>query len=269
MGLFDVHAHLTDKRFAEDEALVLDRASAAGLTTIVSNGLNPRDNAAVLALAARAPLVKPALGLYPVDAVLPEMLAMGLPYPRDEAAPPPSAEEAVGWLEDHVGQAFAIGEVGLDRHWVPEPLWAAQEAVFRRLVRLAMQADKALILHSRKAEARTLEILVEEGARRVVWHCFSGKLKLGQAIAAQGHWLSLPANISRAGSFSRLAMAVPQDRLLLETDCPYLGPRPGERNEPANVAETAAHLQAAWGLDAPSLQDRLERNFQAVFGVSP
>ena len=83
MGLFDVHAHLTHPRLVDDEAGILARAERAGVTTILSNGLNPADNEAVAALAERSPLVKPCFGLYPVDAVLPEMLAMGEDYPHD------------------------------------------------------------------------------------------------------------------------------------------------------------------------------------------
>ncbi|MCA9572747.1 MAG: TatD family hydrolase [Myxococcales bacterium] len=88
MGLFDIHAHLTDARLAAMEDEVLARAEAAGVTTIVSNGLHPEDNRAVLDLAARSPLVKAAIGLYPVDAVLPEMEAMGVEYPRTSAHTP-------------------------------------------------------------------------------------------------------------------------------------------------------------------------------------
>src|SRR5262245_8847982 len=130
MGLFDVHAHLTDPRLAARESEVLHNARRAGVTTIVANGLNPADNERV---AARAPMVRPAFGLYPVDAVLPEMLAAGAEYHRDDVdGPPVSAEDAIAWLERHVDSAVAVGEIGLDRYWVSEDLWPRQEEVFRR-----------------------------------------------------------------------------------------------------------------------------------------
>lgn len=269
MGWFDVHAHLTDARLAQDEPGILSRAAAAGVTTIISNGLNPDDNAAVLALAERSSLVRPALGLYPVDAVLGEMLEMGVDYPRDVDTPPPSAEQAIEWLEDHIDHAFAIGEIGLDHHWVPEALWSRQESVFRRLVRLAMAADKPIIIHTRKAEARAFEILKEEGAQRVCWHCYSSKVKLGLRIAAHGHYLSIPAHARRADNFRALLRRMPRDRVLLETDCPYLSPVRDVPNEPAFVQHTVALTTELWDVPADAVQQQLSENFTRLFGCPP
>lgn len=269
MGFFDVHAHLTSPRFAHDVDAVVERARAAGVTSIVCNGLNPQDNAAVLRLAARHAVIRPALGIYPVDIVLPEMLAMGVEYHRDDTGPLPSGEDCAQWVEDHVEDAFAIGEVGLDHYWVPPELWARQEELFRRLIRLAMAADKALIIHTRKAERRAFEVLQEEGATRVVWHCFSSKVKLGRQIAAHGHWLSIPANVRKAQNFQRLVETLPRDKVLLETDCPYLGPERGERNEPATVVGTAAFVAERWGEPLDAVQARLADNYAAVFHVEP
>ena len=109
MTLFDVHAHLTHPDLSSDIDGVLARTQAAGVTSIVSNGLNPADNAAVLELAARHPIVKPALGLYPVDAVLADMLAAGESYPGQREAWPTA--EAIGWLRDHVEQAFVFSSI--------------------------------------------------------------------------------------------------------------------------------------------------------------
>lgn len=269
MGLFDVHAHLTDPRLAAIETDVLARARAAGVTTIVSNGLNPRDNERVRALAARDPLVKPAFGLYPVDAVLPEMLAAGVPYPRDDEAPPCGADAGVAWVEDHLGEAFAVGEIGLDHHWVPEPFWEAQERAFRRLVQVAMEAGKPIICHSRRAERRMLEVLVELRAERVDWHCFGSKVKLGRHIAEQGHWLSIPANVARVESFRQLLATLPRDKVLLETDCPYLSPVRDQLNEPCQVTHTLALAAELWGVSEEAALAQLEENFEALFGVAP
>lgn len=268
MGLFDVHAHLTDPRLAEQEADVLARAEQAGVTTIISNGLNPHDNQAVAELAARSTLVKPAFGLYPVDAVLPEMRALGIAYEHREIADIP-AEEAVEWLEENLDDAVAVGEIGLDHHWVPEELWERQEQVFRRIVRLAIARDLPIIMHSRRAERRALEVLQEEGAVRVDWHCFGSKVKLGRRIAEQGHWLSIPANAARVESFRRLLEVLPRDRVLLETDCPYLSPQRGELNEPANVVHTVALAAELWECSVDDVVEQLESNFTCLFGFSP
>ena len=268
MGLFDVHAHLTHPKLAPQLPEILARAEAAGLTSIVSNGLNPQDNEAVRALAEAHPLVKPAFGLYPVDAVLPEMRALGIDYPR-ESDLEHSAEDSVRWVRDHVDEAFAIGEIGLDGYWVPEALWERQEQSFRALVALAIEADKAIIIHTRKRERRALEILLEMGAKRVDWHCFGGKLKLARAIAEAGHWLSIPANARRSESFTRMLETLPRDKLLLETDCPYLGPEKDADNEPSNVRHTLAYAAELWNVSETAAQEQLGVNFAALFGVEP
>lgn len=266
MGLFDIHAHLTDPRLLALEDEILARAAEAGVTTIVSNGLHPDDNRSVLELAARSPLVKPAIGLYPVDAVLDEMEALGVEYPRSSGC---SAEESIAWVRDHADEAVAIGEIGLDHYWVPESLWGLQEERFRELVRIAMEADKPIIVHTRKAERRTLEVLQELGAERVCWHCFSSKVKLGRQIAAAGHWLSIPANVQRAENFQRLVETLPRDKVLLETDCPYLGPDRDALNEPANVTVTADYAAKAWGVDRTTVEAQLASNFEALMGFAP
>lgn len=270
MGAFDVHAHLTSPRLAPREAELLDNARRAGVTSILSNGLNPADNQAVLALAGRSDRVKPCLGLYPVDAVLHEMLAAGVEYHRDDEGELPSGDDCVAWVEDHVDQAFAIGEIGLDHYWVPSELWGLQEERFRRLLRLAREADKAVIVHSRKAERRMAEVLEEEGITRVDWHCYSSKLKLAQQVAQRpGQYFSIPANARRNDSFRRMLAALPRDRILLETDCPYLGPDKGVDNEPANVAGTVGLAAELWGESEATVLARLEENFTALFGVEP
>jgi len=268
VGLFDVHAHLTHPKLAPQVDEILVRARAQGLTTIVSNGLNPDDNQAVLELARREPIVKPAFGLYPVDAVLAEMRAQGVDYPR-ESEVEHGADASIAWIRDHLEDAFAVGEVGLDGYWVPENLWELQESRFRELVALAIEADKPIIIHTRKRERRALEILQEMGARRVDWHCFGGKLKLARAIADAGHWLSIPANARRSESFTRMLATLPRDKILLETDCPYLGPDKERDNEPANVSQTLTYAAELWGASEAEALSQLSENFEALFGVAP
>jgi TatD DNase family protein len=267
MGLADVHAHLTHAKLLPDVDAIVDRARAAGLTTIISNGLNPRDNTATLALAARHAIVKPALGFYPVDTVLAEMVARGIEYPRDEE--PVATDEGVRFVRDHVEQAFAVGEIGLDGYWVPEDLWAQQEDAFRALVRVALDADKPIVVHTRKRERRALEILEELGATRVDWHCFGGKVNFARQIADRGHYFSIPANARRSESFTRMLQTLPRERLLLETDCPYLSPNRDERNEPATVAGTAAYAAELWGVSLDDVTRITSENFSRLFGVEP
>jgi TatD DNase family protein len=268
MGFFDVHAHLTSPRFSEDVTEVIVRAQAAGVSTIVSNGLNVTDNERVLSLAQRFETVKPALGYYPVDAVLHEMTQAGVDYPREDVCNH-TAEETIEWIRLHASQAVAIGEIGLDHHWVPEKFWKRQEDIFRELVKVAIDTKLPVIIHSRKAEARAFEVLLEMGATRVNWHCFSSRLKLARRITEAGHYVSIPANARRSETFTGLLTSVDRKQLLLETDCPYLSPEQGTRNEPANVIGTVAYASELWNVPMEEAQRQFEENFARLFGFTP
>ena len=272
MGLFDVHAHLTSPRLAPRETEVLASAVRAGVTSILVNGLNPTDNEEVRALASRSPIVKACFGFYPVDTVLPQMDALAQEgklkkYPRD--VPACSMEEGIAWVRENAADAFAVGEIGLDGYWVPKELWDEQERAFRALVAIALEHDKAIIIHTRRREKRALEILDEMGARRVDWHCFGGKIGLARQIAERGHCLSIPSNARRHEGFTRMLETLPRDRILLETDCPYLGPVPGEDSEPACVADTARYAAELWKCSEEAAHAQLAESFEKLVRVSP
>lgn len=270
MRLHDTHAHLTHPRIASDVEGILRRAQQAKVTKIITNGLNYTDNLAVRTLARSYPsIIRPAYGLYPVDAVLDEMTAAGIDYPRD--AGEIRAGETISWIADHVDEAIALGEVGLDGKWVPEEFWALQEERFSRLVAIAIAADKPLIVHSRKRERRAFELCQELGAKRVQFHAYSSKLKLARQIADAGYFLSVPANARRAEQYAQLLSRLPRERLLLETDAPYLSPD-RERlpeNEPASVAETASLAAEIWGESLDITAERFADNYRALFREEP
>lgn len=268
MGLFDVHAHLTNPRILQGLSRVLASAAEAGVTTIISNGLHRDDNEQVLALSREHALIRPALGLYPVDAVLSEMIELQVDYPRDDVVVLP-AETHLSWLRDHAREAIAIGEIGLDRYWVPKQLWQRQEAVFVQAVEIAQEAQLPIIIHSRKAERRAFEILTEMGVERVNWHCYSSRLKLAREIAEAGHFLSIPANVRRSETFSKMLQTIPRSKLLLETDCPYLAPVAGGQSEPADVAKTARYASELWNCSEQQALTQLEENFAELFGFMP
>ena len=126
-----------------------------------------------------------------------------------------------------------------------------------------------MIIHTRKREQRALEVLQEMGATRVNWHCFGSKVKLAMRVAEAGHYLSIPANARKSGGFTRMLETLPRDRILLETDCPYLGPERGERNEPANVVGTAEYAAELWGCSVGEVQAQVEENFTRLFRADP
>jgi TatD DNase family protein len=125
-----------------------------------------------------------------------------------------------------------------------------------------------MVVHTRRRERRAFEILTEMGATRVDWHCFGGKVKLARQIAEHGHYLSIPANARRSESFTRMLETLPRERVLLETDCPYLGPDREQPNEPGNVAGTAEYAAELWRAPVGDVHEQLGENFARLFGVS-
>lgn len=262
--LVDVHAHLSHEAFSADLPAVIARAEDAGLGAIIVNGLEPISNRFVLDLAAQYPIVKPALGIYPIDAVA-DILTTP-PYPL--ASFDVQAEIAFIAEAAASGRIIAVGECGLDAHWVKdETILAAQEKIFLQLVEIAERHNIPVIIHTRRREARTIEILAHHGVRKVDFHCFGGRSKLAiQAAEKHGWYFSIPANCRVNESFQNMLRLLPLERILTETDCPYLSPERGTRNEPRHVAITIAMLAELRSIDADSAKALVWQNYQALFG---
>ncbi len=264
-GFVDVHAHLIHPKFAGEEDAVARRAADAGLDYVIVNGLEPRSNRAVLELCERHDHLLPACGIYPVDAIAhridPATWEPDFPPPR-----PFDVDAEVAWIDSVADRLVAVGECGLDQYWVTAHA-DEQERVFRELCRVAVRHDKPVIIHTRKAEARALEILEEESVTKADFHCFGGKLKLARRIADAGYYLSIPPVVVRSESFQRFAEKLPLERLLTETDCPYMGPDQGQRNEPANVPRGVAAMAAARGIEAAAMAAAVRANFARLLGL--
>lgn len=260
----DVHAHLIHPSFAGEEDATAERAAAAGLEFVIVNGLEPRSNRAVLDLCARHDHLLPALGIYPVDAVAHRIDRDAWPHPW----PPPAAfdvDAEIDFIDSVADRVIAVGECGLDAYWVTEHA-DEQERVLVRLCEVAMRHDLPVILHTRKAERRTLEILRELGVTKADFHCFGGKLALAREVAEAGYYLSIPPVVVRSEAFQRYAAKLPLDRLLTETDCPYMGPERDARNEPANVPIGVAAMAKARGIEAEAMAEAVRENFRRLFG---
>jgi TatD DNase family protein len=261
----DVHAHLIHPAFADDADETARRAAAAGVSTVIVNGLEPVSNRAILALCERHANLAPALGIYPLDAVSGLIDHASWTHPF---APPTrfDADAEVDFIASVADRLIAIGECGLDAYWVTDAhLLAEQERVLNRLIDVALAADRPLILHTRKAEQRCFDLLVARGVTRADFHCFGGKLKLAQQIAEAGYHLSIPPAVARAESFQRMAKTLPLHALLTETDCPYMGPEPATRNEPANVPRAVAVMAALRGISEAAMTEAIAENFTTLF----
>jgi TatD DNase family protein len=257
MRLFDTHAHLHFPDYADDVDAVIDRARAAGVRGMVTIGTDRETNQAVVALARRLPDVWATVGIHPHDA--------------GEVVEGDFAEmERLGRSEPKV---VGFGEMGLDffRNLSPPE---AQRQVFRRQIHMAREARKPLIIHCRDAHDETLAILADEKAGEIggVMHCFSGDVEIARRCLDLGLFISLagPVTYKNARALPDVARFVPEDRLVVETDCPYLPPTPhrGKRNEPAYVALTVACVAGLRGADPEALGAELTANAARLFGIT-
>jgi TatD DNase family protein len=255
--LIDSHAHLDGEDFEEDLDPVVARARAV-LSRVILVGLwrRPGDFGNALALARRAPgFFSATIGVHP-----------------HECASVPEAD----WVESArlAGDpaVVAVGETGLDFHYDLSPR-DAQEAAFRRSLGIARAAGKPVVIHVREADAACARVLGEEGVppRGGVIHCFTGDAAAARAYLDLGLYVSVAGIVTfkTAEPIREAVRIVPRDRLLVETDSPYLAPVPhrGKRNEPAHVVETARKVAELWGTTAEEVGRVTSENTRRLFGI--
>ncbi len=258
----DVHAHLTHKDFQDDVDLVIQRAMDAQLSAIVVNGLEPASNRRILELSTQYAIIKAALGIYPIEAIHDRV--SGLPFEVSHF----DVEEELTFIaaQAKAGRLYAIGECGLDGYWVGEETFGRQEEVFLRLIEIASDAQLPLIIHTRKREERAMEILAHHGVKAVDFHCYGGKVKPALKAAEQYGWyFSIPANARHNEAFRKLLRDLPEDRILTETDCPYLAPQKGTRNEPCHVVGTVEFLAELRSWTKEQAIDKVWQNYCRLF----
>lgn len=257
--LIDTHAHLDFDEYDADRPEVVARARQAGVAAIISIGIEPSLWRATLEISEQFDSVYPALGIHPNSAgetnsdTLAELAALyGAPGPR---------------------RVVALGETGLDyyREYVAHEV---QRESFRAHLELARQLDLPVIVHNRDAHSDVLEILRRDGAgTRGVMHSFSGDLRFAEECMELGYLISLsgPVTFRKAADKHLIATSVPLDRLLLETDCPFLTPEPfrGRRNEPAYVRYTAEAVARLRGSTIEEIATQTTANALQLFNIQP
>ena len=255
----DSHCHLAGEEFIGDLPQVVDRARAAGVSRALVI-LAAEDDAEVqrsTGVLRAWPECRLAVGVHPHHAHL-----------FGEA--PELAASKVSDRLSALPLACAIGEIGLDYHYDFSPR-AVQHAVFRAQLRLAVVRDLPVVIHTREAEDDTLRIIDEEGGAKLrgVFHCFTGDRVAAERALATGFLLSIPGVVTfpKAEGLRTAAAALPADRLLVETDSPYLAPTPhrGKRNEPAYVARVVEQLASTRGVSAQEIAAQTDRNFDRLF----
>jgi TatD DNase family protein len=256
--LVDTHCHLDFESFDDDRDSVIGRAAEAGVEAIVIPALDLDNARAVLALA------RSRTGLY---------AAVGV-HPNSTAGWHEAMLDELSALASEAG-VVAIGEIGLDYHWDRSPA-ATQQRALRAQLLLAAELDLPVIIHNREATEDVLRLLAESPlagrARAGVLHSFSADRAAAERALALGFYIGVtgPVTYKKADELREIAAAVPLDRLLVETDAPFLAPHPhrGQRNEPVHVALVAARIAAERGLSPDELAAVTTENARRLFRLT-
>jgi TatD DNase family protein len=257
-GLIDTHCHLDDEQFASDLPAVIERARSAGVEAMIAVATSAPSSVVCLELSRRYPRV-----VFASAGIHPNHITQATATAWDDVVSLAVNEPVVG-----------IGETGLDRHWNDTP-FPQQEDYFARHLALSRQTRKPVIIHCREAEADVLRMLRDDfdknGRVHGVMHSFVGDAEMAAACLEMGLYLSFAGMLTykNATALREVAAKQPLDRLLVETDSPYLSPVPlrGKRNEPGNVVHTAACLAGLVGTDESRLADQTTRNARVLFAL--
>lgn len=244
--LYDTHAHLD--MISEDYLpILIKNAKAANVKTIITNTVNINSlNKSLQIKKTYLDIVKLAAGLYPEDTL------KSKDYDKLEKI-----------ILKNKSQITAIGEIGLDK---TEKLdFKIQKQVFIKQLGLAKQLNLPVIIHTRKAELEVLEVLQNYPNLIKILHCFSGKKKLIKRAEEMGCYFSIPTNIVRSQQFQEMAKEVSKEKILTETDTPYLSPFKEKQNEPSHITETIKTLSNLWNLPIIEVEKQIEKNFNKIF----
>lgn len=262
MIFVDSHCHIDGKEFDADREEVIGRARDAGVRAMLVVGTGAADDfenfERAVRIAEQHENIFASVGVHPHDAKT-----------FDEAA-----ERRLVDLVKSSRKVVAWGEIGLDFYYDHSPR-DVQAEVFRRQIRVARELDLPIIIHSRDADAETVAILTEECAgedfRGGIMHCFGGSAAMAEELMKIGFLISFAGNVTfkKAENLREAARVVPLERLLIETDCPFLTPVPfrGRRNEPAYVVETARFLAQFYGIELETLAKQTTQNFLDFFNL--
>jgi len=247
MILADVHAHL---ELIKNLDKVIENAGKAGVKAIITNGVNPETNRKSLEISDKYDIVKPALGIYPMDALSREI---NKPNIFD-------VDEEIDFIRKN--KIAAIGEVGLDYKNGKDK--KKQKDVFIKMIKLAEDLEKPLIVHSRQAESDAVKILEKFGYKKIIMHCFNGDKKLVERIIKNDWFFSIPCNVVNSFQLQNIVKQANLSKLLTETDAPFLSPFNGD-NEPAFIKETIKKIAEIKGLDKEETANIIFMNYKNLF----
>ncbi|WP_047986274.1 TatD family hydrolase [Ornithinibacillus californiensis] len=254
--LFDTHVHMNARQFLEDREEVIQRAFDTGVKYMVVVGFDRETIPLAIEIAEEYETIYAAVGWHPVDAI-------------------DMTDEDLAWIEElsQHPKVVAIGEMGLDYHWDKSPK-DVQKEVFRKQLRLAKKVKMPIIIHNREATKDIIEILQEENASEVggIMHCYNDSMEYVPACLDMNFYISLggPVTFKNAHLPKEVAAEVPMDRLLIETDAPYLAPHPnrGKRNEPAFVKLVAEKIAEIREMSLDELSAKTTENAFNIFRIN-
>jgi len=249
-GVIDSHCHLDFKQFNKDRDAVIQRARDCDVAKMINSGVDFSTNQKSLELAKRHDFIFATLGLSP-----------NILGALDEG----DLNRLLEQIKENAGSAVGIGEAGLDYYHCKEAAQRDRQAqVFRRIIDLAESLGLPLVIHSRDAESRALEMV--RHLDKVVFHCYSGSLATMKEAVDRGFYISLATNLCRSAQHQILARNVPLDHLLVETDSPFLSPRSG-RNEPAFVQDSVRLIAKIRGMEPQEIARLTAENTRRVYGI--
>ncbi|WP_078543214.1 TatD family hydrolase [Litchfieldia alkalitelluris] len=254
--LIDTHAHLNALQYEEDVEEVIDRARLEGVEKMVVVGFDRPTIKRAIELADQYEFIYATIGWHPVDAI-------------------DMTEEDLHWIEELTAhpKVVAIGEMGLDYYWDKSPK-DIQKEVFRKQIALAKKVKLPIVIHNRDATADIVEILKEENAAEVggIMHCFTGSFEVAKQCMDMNFYISFggPVTFKNAKQPKEVAKQIPLDRLLIETDCPYLTPHPfrGKRNEPSYVKYIAEQLAELKEVTFDEIAQKTSDNALKIFDIN-
>ncbi|GIN42281.1 MULTISPECIES: TatD family hydrolase [Heyndrickxia] len=253
--LFDTHVHLNDSQYDLDLKEVIQNAQNAGVKKMVVVGFDRPTINRAMELIETYDFLYASIGWHPVDAI-------------------DMSDEDLIWIEELTKhpKVVALGEMGLDYHWDKSPK-EIQKEVFRKQIRLAKKVKLPIVIHNREATQDIVDILKEEDAQEVggIMHCFSGSPEIARECINMNFYISLggPVTFKNAKKPKEVALEIPLNRLLIETDCPYLAPHPyrGKRNEPAYVKLVAEQIAEIKGISFEEVAKQTSLNANKLFGI--
>lgn len=243
----DSHCHLNDEAFNEDVNVVLNNMAENDVTRCMLVSITPNEYIKSLTINHKDIEIKRSIGVYPEQADI--------------------SEKEFNEYEKYFNEVDAIGEIGLDYHWNSDNK-ETQKEMFIRQIEIAKKLNKPIIVHSRDASKDTFDILKEHVCKGVI-HCFSSSAELAKEYVKLGYYISIAGPVTWKNSLTlqEVIKVVPLDKMLIETDCPYLTPAPnrGKRNEPSYVIYTGKYICDKLGLDEEMFKKQINANYDNLF----